>query len=90
MGILSQEKSHLESGLKLALLPDEIMKLANQFFLLPHSPCVIVHSVVSVHLSSHLVLWIFGLSFALRFIYKHYIPSLLCGFLVNAQLLLTC
>lgn len=88
MRILSQEKSHLESGLKLVLLPDEIMKLAKSVF--PASPlCVIVHSVVSVHLSSHLVLWIFGLSFALRYIYKHFIPSMLCGFLVNTQLLLT-
>lgn len=53
-GDFSQEKSHLESVLKLALLQDEIMNLAKSVFPAPPHLLHVVHSVVSVHLGSPL------------------------------------
>lgn len=55
-----QEKPHLESVLKLAVLQDEIRKLAKPVFPASALSCVIVHSVISVHLGGPLVLLTFG------------------------------
>lgn len=85
----SQEKPHLESVLKLALLQDEIMKLAKSVFLLPHSLCYCSQCGIS-SFGQPLVLLTFGYPLLPLDLSRNcLIPSMLYEFLVNIQFLLT-